>query len=191
MNTPAHAVLNLLLLTRRRERNLDHRECGVIIGGAVMPDLAIIVFYGWQLILGRSETQIWSVEYYRPFWQAWIDSFNSIPIVALAMLLSWKARRHLWLLFFCSMMLHLLADLPVHHDDGHRHFFPFSDWRFASPVSYWDPAHYGYWFSLFEIGLVAGASLYMARQRPLIRPWVGATVSVYVAYWIYVLAVWV
>jgi hypothetical protein len=33
--------------------------------------------------------------------------------------------------------------LPLHHDDGHRHLFPLLDWRFESPISYWDPAHYG------------------------------------------------
>lgn len=42
-----------------------------------------------------------------------------------------------------SMVFHSLGDLPVHHDDAHRHFFPFSDYRLISPISYWDPQHYG------------------------------------------------
>ena len=28
-------------------------------------------------------------------------------------------------------------------DDAHRHFYPLSDYRFISLVSYWDPRHYG------------------------------------------------
>ncbi|MCP4390021.1 MAG: hypothetical protein GY802_17135 [Gammaproteobacteria bacterium] len=39
-------------------------------------------------LIGRPESEIWSIEYYRPLWQAWIDAFNSIPIAGLAILLS-------------------------------------------------------------------------------------------------------
>ena len=41
------------------------------------------------------------------------------------------------------MALHVPEDLFLHHDDGHRHFYPLSQWRYSSPVSYWDPNHYG------------------------------------------------
>ena len=190
MNTPAHVVVNLFLLTRRPGRHLDQRRCAAIVTGALVPDLVMIMFYGWQLLLGTSESQIWSVEYYRPLWQAWFDSFNSIPLVGLAMLICWQLHRPLLLVFFSSMMLHLLGDLPVHHDDGHRHFFPFSDWRYQSPVSYWDPAHYGRWFSLFEIGLVLSAAAWMAWHSVLLRPWVAVTGAIYVIYWAYVFIVW-
>ena len=90
MNTPAHVVVNLLLLTRKPDNQLSHRRCAAIVAGALLPDLVIIVFYGWQLLLGTAESQIWSVEYYRPVWQAWIDSFNSIPLIGLAMLICWQ-----------------------------------------------------------------------------------------------------
>ncbi len=43
MNTPAHVAINLLLLSR----NPDHRKTAAIVGGALIPDLAIIVFYAW------------------------------------------------------------------------------------------------------------------------------------------------
>ena len=88
------------------------------------------------------------------------------------------------------MMLHAFGDLPVHHDDGHCHFFPFSEWRFASPVSYWDPHHYGNWFGLLEIGAVIAASWYMIRQSAVLRPWVAVTLVVYLLFWVYVYLVW-
>lgn len=188
MNTPAHVVVNLLLLTRKRETN--HRICATIVAGALLPDLVIILFYAWQLLLGTAESQIWSVEYYRPFWQAWIDSFNSIPLIGLAMLICWQTRSYLLLVFFGSMLLHVFGDLPLHHDDAHRHFFPFSDWRFASPVSYWDPAHHGRWFSLIEIFTVVSAAFYMAWRSAPLRPWAAATTMVYLLYWVYVYLVW-
>lgn len=187
MNTPAHVAINLLLMSR----DPGHRKTAAIVGGAVIPDLAIMVFYAWQMMLGTSENQIWSIEYYRPLWQAWIDGFNSIPIVTLAILLSWYTRQYLLLALFSSMLLHIFGDLPLHHDDAHRHFYPLLDWRFASPVSYWDPAHHGQWTSLFEFIAVFSASVIMYRWRPLLRPWVIAILAVYLSYWGYVYLVWI
>jgi hypothetical protein len=149
-----------------------------------------MVFYAWHLLLGTPESQVWSVEYYRPIWQALIDCFNSIPLICLGMLISWKTRHYLLLAFFSSMLLHVFGDLPLHHDDAHRHFFPFSDWRFASPVSYWDPAHHGQWASLAEIVAVLAASVFMYRRYLLLRPWVAATTLIYLLYWVYVYIVW-
>ena len=190
MNTPAHAVINLLLLARKPGQNTSHKRSATIIAGALLPDLVIIVFYAWHLMLGTPESQVWSVEYYRPIWQAWIDSFNSIPLIGLAMLISWKTRQYLLLVFFSSMLLHVFGDLPLHHDDAHRHFFPFSDWRFASPVSYWDPAHHGQWASLVEFTGVLAAAGFMYWRYALLRHWVAATTVVYLLYWIYVFVVW-
>ena len=64
------------------------------------------------------------------------------------------------------MLLHSAFDLPLHHDDAHRHFFPLSDVRFASPLSYWDPAHYGNPMALLELGLVCGASIWLWARFP-------------------------
>ena len=49
-------------------------------------------------------------------------------------------------------MLHSVVDVLTHHDDGPLLFFPFS-WtiRFYSPISYWDPAHFGRPFAIFEL----------------------------------------
>lgn len=55
--------------------------------------------------------------------------------------------------FSIAALLHVLTDLPLHHDDGRPHFWPFSDWIFRSPVSYWDPNHYGRVWSLIEVVL--------------------------------------
>ncbi|NEO26580.1 MAG: hypothetical protein F6K03_06700, partial [Kamptonema sp. SIO4C4] len=35
-----------------------------------------------------------------------------------------------------------------------RHFYPLSDYRFISPVSYWNPKHYGAIIALLEVILV-------------------------------------
>lgn len=185
MNTPAHVVLNLALLSR----NPNQYKTSAIVLGALIPDMVLLVFYAWHKLLGTAEQQIWSLEYYRPFWQAWIDTFNSIPLILVAMLVSWKMRWRLLLLLFASMLLHCLGDLPLHHDDAHRHFFPFLEWTFASPVSYWDPNYHGKLVGPLEILLVSVASAYLWRQAPL-RPWVVSLLAIYLAYQAYVAIVW-
>ena len=186
MNTPAHVVINLLVLSGKG----NHRRNATIVAGALIPDLVIILFYGWHKLIGTVESQIWSVEYYRPLWQAWIDGFNSIPLILLAMLFCWKTKKTLLTILFASMLLHTFGDLPLHHDDGHAHFYPFSDWRFASPISYWDPAHYGHWVSWVEIASVSLASVYLYVRKPQTRVWVGCSFAVYLLYLIYVMLVW-
>ena len=66
--------------------------------------------------------------------------------------------------FFCSVLLHCGVDLALHHDDAHRHFFPLSDWRYASPVSYWDPRRLGRLGALLEVCSVIGGSFVLARR---------------------------
>jgi hypothetical protein len=59
---------------------------------------------------------------------------------------------------FSSALLHVAFDLPLHHEDAHRHFFPLSEWRFASPVSYWNPAYHRHIGALFETAVVTASS---------------------------------
>lgn len=186
MNTPAHAMLNLLILGRRG----GHKKAACIVAGALIPDAVIVVMYLWHLALGTPESIIWSVEYYRPGWQAVIDIFNSIPLILLAIWLSWKKRSYLLLTFFASMLLHTLGDLPLHHEDAHRHFLPFTDWRFLSPVSYWNPAYYGDWVSRIEAAAVFAAAGWLYLKRPVLRVWVASIGGVYLLHWVYVILVW-
>ncbi len=63
-----------------------------------------------------------------------------------------------------SALVHMLCDLPVHHDDAHRHFLPLSTWRFESPLSYWDPKHHGGIFMWLELAFAVGGSIYVLRN---------------------------
>lgn len=151
MNTPSHAIINLAILGKvfPPEFNL------LIVIGGILPDLPIFLFYGWaKLIAKMPERLIWSQGYYSPFMQAIVASFHSIPLAligfAIASFFHWKIVQILCL----SLILHSLFDLPVHHDDAHRHFFPFSNYRLISPFSYWDVKHYASIVSLVEILLV-------------------------------------
>ena len=108
----------------------------------------------------------------------------------LAMLFCWKTHRLILFALFTSMLLHALGDLPLHHDDAHRHFFPFLDWRFSSPISYWNPDFHGHWVSLIEAIAVIAASVLLYLRNPCFRPWVVSIAVAYLGYWIYVYNVW-
>ena len=52
-----------------------------------------------------------------------------------------------------AALFHLGLDFLFHHDDGRAHFWPLSNWIFESPVSYWDPNHYGTIVGAIEVAL--------------------------------------
>ena len=162
MNTPSHVILNLALLGHRS------RPHAPVFWGALVPDLAMFVFYAWaKLIAQLDEATIWRETFFEPFWQVIFAVGNSIPLALLMMAIALGLKRYAptWhllsnsaLFLAASMLLHDLADLPLHAEDGHRHFWPLSNYRFASPVSYWDPDYHGTLAALGELCLVFLAS---------------------------------
>lgn len=189
MNTPAHAIANFLILGRKRKPQ-NHLP---IIFGAILPDLPMVVFYAYEkLVRGMSEGFIWSQSYYNQNWQALFDVFNSVPLIVLGGLLAYCFGAKQLSVLFASMALHACGDLPLHSDDAHRHFFPFSDWRFHSRVSYWDPRHYGNIVAPIEILAVLVGCFIIWKQHSSIstRTLIAIVMAVYVAYGIYVVLVW-
>lgn len=163
MNTPSHLVLNLCALGSR-----EPAVAAVPIAvGAVLPDAPMFVFYAIEkLWRGVPEQVIWSTRYFDPAWQDFFDLFNSLPIMAVGLAIALVARQRWWILLFASMVLHAFTDLPLHHDDAHRHFFPLSDFRFTSPVSYWDPSHYGTLTAPLEAAMGIFGCAWLWRRYP-------------------------
>ena len=81
--------------------------------------------------------------YFSDSWQFVFSIDNSFFAWFLVILAGFWWRLDWLLVAGAAAILHLLLDFPLHHDDGRAHFWPFTDWIFRSPVSYWDPAHYG------------------------------------------------
>lgn len=127
-------------------------------------------FFIYEKIMKVPESVIWNQHYFDPRWQTFFDLFNSIPFILFGLIGAYAARSQVIGAGLISMLIHTLGDLPVHHGDGHRHFFPFSDWRFDSPVSYWDPAHFGHIFGWVEFALVIGLCIWLiGRYRGAMR----------------------
>lgn len=160
MNTQTHLLLASALFARPgRENRLRN---AAVLSGALLPDAVIFVMFIWSKLIGAPESEVWSNWYFTPPWLTAIDWMNSLPLFGVILLAGWMLPRDppAWnllsstlILFALAAITHLLGDLPFHVDDGHAHFVPLTEWRFVSPISYWDPRHYGNIVALLELGL--------------------------------------
>jgi hypothetical protein len=188
VNTPAHIILSGVILGRGRTR----KYLSAIVGGALLPDLPMFGFYIYErLVAGHPDRLIWSQLYFEPDWQRFFDLFNSLPLIAFGLAFAIHRKSGPAIAFFLSMTLHVAADLPLHREDAHGHFYPLSNWRFQSPISYWDPKHHGLIVGGLELlGVVVGSWVLIRRGNPWRR--VGAaTLGLYGLVVAFALAYWV
>lgn len=155
MNTPSHVIINLVILGRQKTADYSFP----IIIGSLLPDIAIFWFYFWTKWIKKiPESRIWSEVYFSSSWQNIFAIPNSIVLCLIGVGIAHYWQKPFWKIMFISMIVHCLFDLVVHNNDAHRHFFPVSNYRFISPISYWDKKHYGKWVALAELLLVLGCS---------------------------------
>ncbi len=188
MQTPTHLVVSCLIW-RNESTWLG---ASAVALGAVLPDLPMFGFYAYQKLADREEQEIWSTYYFDENWQLLFDSFNSIPIFVLLLIISYLCKIRWGILLAASALVHLICDLPVHHDDAHRHFLPLTNWRFSSPVSYWDPNHFGQIFIGFELVFAIAACIYgcfFGKHLPM-RIIAFSTLAIYVLGIAFAISVW-
>lgn len=189
MNTPAHVVVNLLCIGRRDTAS----TLTPVVAGAILPDAPMFIFYFVEKIIHQKpEMMIWRQSYYQSDWQNFIDFFNSLPLMLIGLSIAAWISSKVGMLVFSSMILHVAGDLPLHHDDAHRHFFPFSNWRFISSFSYWDSHHYGNIVSSLEIlAVIIGSTILFRMYRSHLGKIGIAIIGVlYFLHFLYALAVW-
>lgn len=145
MNTQTHLLIAAAAFARP---NAPAVTTAALLGGLI-PDLSLYILVGSGLLQGRSPQQIFDIDYFSDGWQTVFAVDNSAPLFGLllaAALLAPATRlgqaRAVLIAFAGAALLHIAADLPLHHDDGRPHFQPFTDWVFQSPISYWDTNHH-------------------------------------------------
>jgi len=136
--TTTHIILNTALLGSKKhpERNWP------LILGSIVPDTPMI-FYFFMMVFfkGRWETMRHSLNEYH-FRLLWVDWLHSIPLAVAGLLICALLKHGPAAYFFAAMALHDLEDLPLHAAIVHRHFLPFSNYAFHSPISYWEPQYH-------------------------------------------------
>ena len=151
MNSPTHSLLALALLSKEGHKK---RNWAIFIG-SVIPDIAIYIWAPYQKFVNDvSGEEMWGKLYFEPPMQNLIAYFNSVPIYAVLTAIGYAARVKLWgklIMFFgIAALIHIATDLPVHSHDAYKHFWPISDWRFYSPISYYEADLHGRTVSLVE-----------------------------------------
>ncbi len=140
MNTPTHLILAAAVFAKPNQPKLTW---AALIGG-FLPDLSLYFMVIWhKFVLNTSEPVIFDEVYFSKYWQFVFSVDNSFFVWGAILGLALVARSG-WLIALAGAgFLHLMFDFPLHNDDARVHFWPVTDWKFESPVSYWDPAHYG------------------------------------------------
>lgn len=155
MITSTHVVVNGLVAARRGERLA---EPGAFVLGGLAPDVGLYLLSagaaawypltrGWSL--RTTFAHVFDDLFFNdPVWLT-VQNVLHAPLVLGALYAvgrSGASRGHARLRAFAlGCLVHVALDVPTHHDDGPLVLFPL-DWTFrvVSPVSYWDPAHFGH-----------------------------------------------
>ncbi|MFB6350275.1 MAG: hypothetical protein ABEN55_22165, partial [Bradymonadaceae bacterium] len=153
----------------------------------VMPDLPVLAFYFvCRFFFDLSDDEIWKDVYYQDRWFNVFATFHSIPLTAGLCGLGIALGSLPVALFGASMCLHNVVDLPLHANDAHRHFYPLSNYRFKSPISYWNPRYRGRIAAAGEMLILVVCSVYLFPA--LVTTW--AKAALVVANLAYVVGYW-
>ncbi|MGB8697948.1 MAG: zinc dependent phospholipase C family protein [Thermosynechococcaceae cyanobacterium] len=179
MNTSSHFLIAAALSKALRPKPI-HRSA--VLWGSVAPDLPLwilslggVAYYHWLQGLSLKETfevLFDQLYFHNPFWIAAHNALHAPFLLIAGLAWTWRDRQKMgslqrWLFWFLlSCLLHTAIDIPTHGDDGPLLLFPLNwTFRFNSPVSYWDPRHYGTIFRWVELTLDMGLLGYLLRSR--------------------------
>lgn len=161
MNTPAHLIFGFAAFGNPNRRAVT----AAALAGAFIPDLSLYALAGWELLIQGTDPQIvFGQMYYSESWQAVFRIDNSFVIWGLLLVIGVMARCGVLIALCGAALIHLVLDFPLHNDDARAHFWPLTNWKFISPVSYWDPKYYGHIVGPIEVAMVLAASIYAWRK---------------------------
>lgn len=193
MNTQTHVIMGAVLFGKPLPK-----LAWFAVAGGILPDLPMFIIVAGLRAQGISLEKIFGEYYWQPWWQIanaighnfWL--WGALACLSGIMLLrsnspsSAYSSGNIPALTFAlsgSALIHSMIDFGCHRDDAHMQFWPLTEWRFRSPISYWDPAHYGTYFSFFEagLGLLMAIVLFRRYRSAGIRLILALAIFAYVA----------
>jgi LexA-binding, inner membrane-associated putative hydrolase len=192
MHTQTHVIMGAALLGRKVPA---YAWAGVI--GGLLPDIPMFAIVAALKIYGIPNMLIFNLLYFQNWWQ--ISNGVSHSLLFWPMLFGicwcmkqtanerWRERFNVICIVAASAIIHSVIDLLCHREDAHMHFWPLTWWKFMSPVSYYNPQHYGRYFSAFEavLGLTMAVYLIKTYQNWIVRGLLAIAAVLYVAVPVY------
>ncbi|MCF2869921.1 cobalamin biosynthesis protein CobQ [Octadecabacter sp. G9-8] len=161
MYTPTHLIFGMAAFGRPDAPKIT----AAAIAGAAIPDLSLYLLAGTHLlILGTDPQVVFGEMYFSDAWQSVFRIDNSFLVWGMVLALGLALRRAWIVALAGSALLHIGLDFPLHHDDGRAHFWPITNWIFESPVSYWDPAHFGRILTPIEVLVSWGVCAWLSQR---------------------------
>lgn len=189
MHTQTHIIMGAAL----GGRNSRTAWAGAL--GGLLPDLPMLLAVLALKIAGIPSPIIFGIIY----WQEWLQVTNAISHNfflwgGLFLFALWRRERlhataaaiDRWsvvAVFSASAFIHSAIDFLCHREDAHMSLWPVTRWKFISPVSYWDGAHYGHIFAGFEalLGLVLAAIVFRRFRNGWVRAALALAMLLYAA----------
>ncbi len=183
MITPSHMIYSWAI-AKAIKAAPDKRRTLAFVAGGLAPDLPTYAFFFVNtFLLGTSQQLMWDTLYFDSAWTPVITLSHSLLIWPVVLLFATMTKCTLLRFFSISVLLHISLDFMTHHDDAYRHFWPLSDWKFLSPLSYYDPQYYGNWVSAIDTIVVIGLLMWLTTVYPSKKARIGivAVITLYVA----------
>ncbi len=168
MITPSHLIYSWALAKRTEKAAPDglakHRTTAFVVG-ALLPDIPVYVFFlVCGMLLGYGHEQLWDDMYFSSGWSVVFTLSHSLLLWPGIYLVAKYKRWCIAQWVAISAIFHIVVDFCVHTADAYKHFWPLTDWRFVSPISYWDSASYGQYVGCFDAALVLGLLWWLATR---------------------------
>lgn len=145
MRTFSHVVIALAAGNRaKRSSRL------AFAAGSALPDLPLLTLTGVSMLTSPSWAEgMKRMHHAYENSSVWIGLHNashSLAVLVVAALviifLKTSPTRNLLLWTVAGATLHTVTDIVTHANDGPMFLYPLSNFRFQSPVSYWDPGSF-------------------------------------------------
>lgn len=150
VNTPTHMLIGAALFGRS-----DRPKATLAaFAGGLTPDLPMFLMV---LVAARfsciPEHEVFGALYFSESWQRVFAIDHSFFVWTTLIVAGLVLRSPAVVAFAGAALAHAAVDFVTHNDDARRQLWPFSDRVFRSPISYWDPAHYGEIVAPIEAGM--------------------------------------
>lgn len=166
------------------ERMAVPYRTAAFITGSLLPDVPIYTFFVIHtFILGTKQQYMWDVLYFESAWVPIFTLSHSLMLWPFLFAAGMYLKQHLLMYTAGAATLHVCLDFFVHNDDAYAHFWPLIDWKFISPISYWDPAHFGQIVGAIDAVVILGLLLWLGTKYSgkRARLGIGSIMVLYVA----------